>query len=427
MSNEGTLVKVLDSEHFALILRAIELMTSSLNMQEILDRLMDQVIEVINAKRGFILMRESVNDEWQFRSTRHIDQGELHEEDFRVSRGVLDRVAQQGKTILTADALQDERFKDRSSIVIHQMRSILCVPIVIKGEVLGVIYADQQEKSRVFGLKEKVVMEFIARQAAIALENARLYEKLKRIHEESMEQARKELKETQAQLFQTSKMAAVGLLASGIAHEINNPLGAIAMNVSLAKKLFTDDRLHTLLDIVETAIFDCKKIIEKLLCFSRQSSDIFQKVDMIGIVEDTLLLLKHQLEKDMIRVEKFFEDGIFMMGDRSEFSQVIMNILLNAKDALKKVPEDRERIIVIKIFGRDKRVFIEIKDNGTGMEDSVKERIFEPFFTTKNVGEGVGLGLSVSFQIVKKYNGEISVDSSPGNGTAFILSFPRVE
>lgn len=420
-------METLEREHLALLLQASELLGSSLDIQEILDRLMDQVISVIKAKRGFVLMRDEEDGELKFRSARAINQNDLDGENFRISKSVIEKVEGDGSSILTSDAMHDGRFKGQKSIMLHDLKSILCVPLIIQGRILGVIYADHPMETYVFGAREKTLLESIARQAAVALENARLYETLKRVHEESMVKARKELKETQAQLFQSSKMAAVGQLAAGIAHEINNPLGAIALNATSIKKYVQDEKLAKRISIIENATFKCKNIVEKLLRFSHPSSRTPELVNIGELVSSTLLLTEYQLSKQDIRLEKRIPEDLAIYGDMGELSQVLMNILMNAKDALLQRAKEQGRIIVIESFRKEGTVQILISDNGSGMDDAVIERIFEPFFTTKDVGDGVGLGLSISFQIVRKYDGEIRVESSPGEGSRFTLSFPAAE
>lgn len=239
-----------------------------------------------------------------------------------------------------------------------------------------------------------------------------------------MEKARKELAETQAQLFQSSKMAAVGQLAAGVAHEINNPLGAIALNISSVRKAISDERLQKRLDIMENATAKCKDIVQQLLRFSHPAFNAPEKVNVRDLISSTLTLMEFHLRKENIDLQLRVEEPIIIIGNLGELSQVITNILMNARDALKSTPPEHRRIIILKVSGKAEKAVIEISDNGPGIDESVKERIFEPFFTTKGVGEGVGLGLSISFQIIKKYKGEITVMSQPDRGTSFILSFP---
>jgi signal transduction histidine kinase len=410
----------LEREHLALLLEASAILSSTLDIQQILDSLMDQVIEVIKAERGFVLIQEG--DAWKFRSARSIEPEALEKEDFRISRTVVEKAMGEGITVLTNDALQDARFRDQASIALYNLKSILCAPLIIQGRVIGVIYADHLMQTGVFGRREKALLEAIARQAAVALENAILYEKLQHTHEESMAEARAELAHTQAQLFQSSKMAAVGQLAAGIAHEINNPLGALALNISSLRSAAADEGTIRRLDLMERAVAKCKAIVENLLRFSHTAGEDRETFDVNDAVSEALLLVEHQLRKDEIDVRLTLGEGLEIDGIPSEVAQVIINLLTNARDALKSVTR-AQKVIAIETAMRD-GVTIRVSDNGEGMEEPVMERIFEPFFTTKDVGEGVGLGLTVSFQMVKRSGGTIAVRSRPDVGTAFTLTFP---
>jgi len=411
--------------HMALFVQASEILGSSPNIREILDRLMDQVIEVIKARRGFVLMRDEEGSEWQFYSAREIDLGAISGEDFFISRSVVERVAREGKALVTSDARQDSRFSGKTSISLYGLKSIICAPLSSQGRILGVIYADHRIETCVFGEREKTLLESIARQAAIAIEHARLYEELMKVHEESMEKARQELRNTQAQLFQSSKMAALGQLAAGVAHEINNPLGAIELTITSLRRQITDEQQAVRLETAGKALHHCKGIIRKLLSFARPSGEFPQRISLSETVLAALQLMEQQLAEESIRVRRDMDGDLPVMACEGEISQVIMNILLNARHALKQNPREIPREIHLRGYTVDERVSLEIIDNGPGMSREVMERIFEPFFTTRQVGEGVGLGLSISYEIIKKHGGTISVASRPGKGARFIITIPR--
>ncbi|MDQ7826004.1 MAG: ATP-binding protein [Candidatus Eremiobacteraeota bacterium] len=415
-----------DSGHFHLVKQASELLSSSHDITSILDRLMDEVIGVIRAERGFILMRGAVEEKWQFITARGIDSGELESENFRVSKTIVEHVARDGRAIMASDALSDRRFEGRGSITQYGLRSILCVPLIIHGRTLGVIYADHLIETCVFGKKEKELLECIARQAAIAIENARLYEKMKSIYEESLEQARREIKETQAQLFQASKMAAVGQLAAGVAHEINNPLGAIEITVSSLRRQSCTGDLAERLETIEEGVQRCREIVGKLLGFARpEGGEAFELTDINVPLRGALSLIEDMLEKEGITVQKNLGGGLFVKARRGGLSQAFLNVLLNAKDALRELQGDAARQVRVRTWKEGRQVHCEISDNGAGMDEKTAERIFEPFFTTKQVGEGTGLGLAVVFQIVKSNGGKVSVSSREGNGAAFHFEFPE--
>ena len=412
-------------EHLALLLRTSRLLNSLLETQEILDTLMNQAIEVLGAERGFVLLRPETDQEWQFRSGCALDDETMAKDDFQISRGIVDRVAREGIAITTSDAQQDDRFRQQASIGLYNLRSICCVPIVLSGRVLGVLYVDHRLATGAFDRHTQALLEALASQAAVALENALLVERLKQMHEHSLELARQELAETQAQLLQASKMAAVGQLAAGVAHEINNPLGALSLNLSGMRKQLGEHPAAARLNICEGAINRCKTIVQRLLTFSQKKPQVQNLQPLNETLLTTLALAEADLRRCEIRVHNEIGPEMHSRFESSELSQVLLNLLLNARDALLTRPKERALWLRSSRQGSTGRV--EVVDNGSGMSDEVQARLFEPFFTTKPIGQGVGLGLSVCYQLVQQNGGQLVAESRPGQGSRFVITFPIEE
>jgi PAS domain S-box-containing protein len=251
--------------------------------------------------------------------------------------------------------------------------------------------------------------------------------------EEALEHAYEQLKTTQAQLVQSAKMASVGLLAGGVAHEINNPLTGVLNNVQLIRlmagqrKDFNLDDFKTLLAVIEDSAQRCTKITRSLLDFSRASKGIFQKVSLNDITEKVISLIEHELRLENIIIQKDLAPDITLIsGDLQLLQQVVFDIISNAKWAIKKKTEKEGGLITVKseYNTETKQAFLYISDTGIGIPEENLERIFEPFFTTKSVGEGTGLGLSIVYNIIKQHNGTIEVESEVGKGATFKISLP---
>ena len=242
-------------------------------------------------------------------------------------------------------------------------------------------------------------------------------------------------KEYQAQFYQAEKMATLGTLAAGVAHEINNPLAAISgfaegllRRSDQIRKNVGEELAAEISEYTETIINECKRcrdIVQTLLTFSRPISARLGPVDMNRCVNDILFILKHYFKQEEgIRVISDLTESLpTIRGDESQLKQVIINLLTNAFDAI-----DKNGKIVITTYGRDESgVELVIEDNGCGIPLENQDKLFEPFFTTKAVGKGIGIGLSTCYAIVKSHAGEIIVKSTPGKGSAFRIVIPGIE
>ncbi len=232
------------------------------------------------------------------------------------------------------------------------------------------------------------------------------------------------LKGAQAQLIQSEKMAAFGQLGAGIAHEVKNPLAGIQGMIQLtSRSLPADHPLHETFAILEKETKRCRTIIDSLLKFARQENLQPEPIALIGVVADTKAILHHELSLHKIALETAVpEDLPLIHGSANQIQQVLMNLILNAEQAM----ESRgQGVVEVKAARRgDGFIELSVEDDGPGIPRAVQARIFEPFFTTKAPGKGTGLGLAVTFGIMRAHKGTIRVESEEGAGTKFILSFP---
>jgi PAS domain S-box-containing protein len=232
----------------------------------------------------------------------------------------------------------------------------------------------------------------------------------------------------EAQLTQSEKLSSIGLLAAGVAHEVNTPLAVISSYAQmLSKHMRDDERLAPVLEKITQQTFRASEIVNGLLNFSRTSGSEFASVDLNELLRDTLTLLDHQLKTAQIRVETNFDSQLPVIhGNRGKLQQVILNLMLNAKDAMFGTTNATLRVATFHGAGR---VLVRIQDTGSGIEREHLHRIYDPFFTTKTKPQegghkGTGLGLAVSYGIMQEHAGKIHVESEVGVGTAFQLEFP---
>jgi PAS domain S-box-containing protein len=232
--------------------------------------------------------------------------------------------------------------------------------------------------------------------------------------------------ELESQLSQAEKLSSIGLLAAGVAHEVNTPLAVISSYAQmLTKQINGDAKLGPLLEKITRQTFRASEIVNNLLNFSRTSATEFSAIDLNKIITETLTLLEHQLKTSRIKVETELYPGLPLIhGNAGKLQQVFLNLFLNAKDAM----AGKGGTLHISTANGD-CVQVNISDSGAGIAPEHINRIYDPFFTTKNIpregqSRGTGLGLSVTYGIIQEHAGKIRVDSQPGQGTKFQLEFP---
>ncbi len=231
----------------------------------------------------------------------------------------------------------------------------------------------------------------------------------------------------EGQLTQAEKLSSIGLLAAGVAHEVNTPLAVISSYAQMLQKHTRDDpRLQPVLEKITQQTFRASEIVNGLLNFSRTSSTVFTSLDLNAVLRETLTLIDHQLRTARVNVEADLQATLpRIYGSQGKLQQVFLNLLLNAKDAM----ADNGGTLRLTSFATPKNVVLRVTDTGGGIDPEHLHRIYDPFFTTKNAPrqgqhKGTGLGLSVSYGIVQEHNGRIHVDSTLGVGTTFTMEFP---
>jgi signal transduction histidine kinase len=243
--------------------------------------------------------------------------------------------------------------------------------------------------------------------------------------QQKVEERTRELKAAQAALLEAQKLAAIGQLGAGVAHEINNPLAGILGNTQLLMLDRPDgDRDLAVLKKIEVQAKRAKEITANLLRFSqqRQQAD-FKPVDLNRLVKETLTMVETQVKAEGVELAYSLADGLPpVKGDSGHLAQVLLHLVSNARTALLKAPA--KKLTVSTAAGQAGRVLLRVTDTGKGIDEKVLPRIFEPFFTTKDVWSNVGLGLSVSFRVVEEHGGRIDVATEVGKGSTFTVELP---
>ncbi len=323
------------------------------------------------------------------------------------------------------DGIIDWVLREQHPVVVEDMQtveqeevtvcSVVLVPLRVRGKDVGLYALYCGRPKDAFTAGEMELLSVLANQTAIALENARLYS--------ALEASNTQLKDSQQQLIMAEKMAALGRLAGGVAHEVNNPLQIILSRVQLMRMNGeVPERLLAGLDSVEHNVRRITKIIRGLLDMAghRAAESEWRSCDVGHALQQTIDLVRPQLEQAKIElVVNCPGDLPQIVGNIGELEQVFLNLMINAQNAM---TDGGLLQVIAGIEGA--RLFVRFVDTGVGIPDAVLDQIFDPFFTTRSDQGGTGLGLAVSYGIVERHGGTISVESECGKGTSFELRFP---
>ena len=246
---------------------------------------------------------------------------------------------------------------------------------------------------------------------------------------QKLQTSNKELKISQLQLFQSSKLALLGEMAAGVAHEINNPLGIINMAVDMSLTLQEQKKYELIeehLRVIKEQTKRASVIVSHLRDFGRDTGLEEQvDVDLNKVIANSFILFNKDLSNRNIKVnQKLSESLPLVKGNVIELEQVFINLFTNAENALRT---SLEKQLTVRSFHREGFVIVEVEDTGCGIPFALKSKVFDPFFTTKKMGEGTGLGLSVSCKIIQNHKGTIAVESEEGKGAKFIIQLPAVK
>ncbi|MEG4119804.1 AAA family ATPase [Microcoleus sp. N9_B4] len=454
----------------ATLLKASQAISGEIELNKLLITLLEIVIVNSGANKCVLLLKQDID----LKIVALIKEGEspqaLPSIPLESSSDLAISLVNNVKRTLLPLVLEDARISSQLAADIyiqeHQPKSILCSPILNQGQLIGILYLENNLTVGAFTSDRVELLNLLCAQAAISLENARLYEQ-SQTYSQQLERALHDLQQTQLQMIQSEKMSALGNLVAGVAHEINNPVGFIAGNLNEAKDTVQDltehlalyrtqasaaniadhaedidldyiiEDLPKMIDSMQLGCDRIKGISTSLRTFSRADKDYKVPFNIHSGIDSTILILKYRLKANDLRpaieVVKYYGNIPDIECFPGQLNQVFMNILANAIDALEESNTNRSfaeikanpNRITIQTSLVDHQVKIGIADNGQGMNEQVKAKIFDHLFTTKAVGKGTGLGLAIARQIVEeKHGGSLNVNSILGKGTEFIITLP---
>jgi len=341
----------------------------------------------------------------------------LDPEDSIVARSIFEK-----QSFIIPDASKDPRVNPvlKEKFNLH---SLVVIPLFAKEKTLGAIAADFVEPNKNITKEALDSVMVFAQQAGLAIHNAFMYQELKTFSQQMEEKIQKttaDLRKTEAQLIRSEKLAALGQLAAGFAHEIRNPLTSINILIhSMREKPPSGDSYKEDFKVIEEEIHRINEIVDQFLRFAKPAPPLLEKTEVSSIFEETLQLLRPQIEKQLIVVEKEFQPLPIILIDREQMKQAILNLLLNAIQAM---PGGGHLTLKGQNSEDGQWIHLSIQDSGVGIPGEDMNKLFDPFFSTKE--GGIGLGLSIAHRIIDQHHGKIEVESTPGEGTLFTVWLP---
>lgn len=426
------------------------------NSNPVYQRILEHIVAGFDAKSGSLALCSEDGNMLTIRAGIDLPEGVIGSS-INKGEGILGWVAHEGVALLlNNDVSADERFRPKREYKksMHD-NSAICWPLKMEGKVIGALSVNRPQALKTFTEEDVQQGEELLNMVSLALANIQLHIEQKQRFEE-LRQVNQKLEDAQTQLLHAEKMASIGQLAAGVAHEINNPIGYVYSNLSTLEKYVQDvfsmvdayveaedkitdsvarsqirdfresldfsflkEDLPSLMEESKEGITRVKKIVQALKDFSHnEAREEWHMANLHKGINSTLNIVNNEI--------KYKADVVKQYGEipeveclSSQLNQVFMNLMVNAAHAI-----EGRGVITISSGMADEMVWVDVADNGKGITPENLKRIFEPFFTTKPVGKGTGLGLSLSYGIIQKHNGQIEVHSEVGKGTRFRVLLP---
>jgi signal transduction histidine kinase len=414
-----------EQSRLAALYRLSRALGTSLDLNQVLDQVMDAVIGLTKAERGFLILLDKEAHEWRFQAARNLNQETLQHRDMKVSRTVIKTVLLSGRGIVTTDAQTDPRFARQDSVVLFALRSILCAPLLIRGLVIGAIYVDNRAHTGLFTQDDLHLLEAFAAQAAIAIENASLYTRT----DQALARRVSELEAINRSIQMSDE--AKSRFISIVSHELRTPMTSIKGYTDLlayGAAGMLNEKQQGYLDIIQRNIQRMTVLVSDLSDISSiETGKLILECTPIllqAFMEDTLHSLRpHILEKNQTLSIELQAGLPPACADPNRLGQILTNLLDNA---CKYTPAGGSIRVAASQVGDCMR--LEITDNGIGISAEDQTLLFTQFFRSENpivrTQQGWGLGLSVTRRLVELMGGSIGVQSEPGRGSSFWFTIP---
>ena len=397
----------------------------TIKTEDLLELSLSKTMDLFGAIRGSIFILDENGETLMLKAASGMQIREQKEMVKRMGEGIVGQVAKFKKPIFVDDINLDKRFKKYKSNGNYRTPSFICAPLIIKDQLIGVINVSDKQSGHRFKEHDMQLLDFLASQIALNYKRIELYEKFKSIIKEKetlkneLGQSGQEKEYLQKKVTIQEKFATIGKLAGGIAHEFNNPLDGVMRYTNLCIEHIQDDEVvHGYLIEIKQGLKRMANIVKNLLACSRNDFPVNQRVDIRHVLEHIHLSFNQEFAIKKIIFTKNIQPDISGMLDLG-MERILTNLIRNSIDAI-----DKEGEIVVDVKKNNGMLMINVSDTGIGIANDQIDQIFEPFYTTKDIDKGCGLGLTIVSEIVKSYDGKISVQSRLGKGTTFMIVLP---
>jgi signal transduction histidine kinase len=393
------------------------LINSSLDIQTVLNQAMDYVEYLLEAEASSIFEVDPEQGDLFFRLARGEKAQALKGMRLQMGEGVAGTVALTEDPLLVTDTSQDPRFCQRfDGCSGFYTRSILCVPLKSRERLVGVLEVLNKKDPRGFDETDCEILTLVGNLIGTALENARLYGRL----QDRLSATREELKIAQEKLLRSERLAALGKLSQGVAHEVRNPITIIGGFVHrLEKHLPTDDPHQATLEIINAQVHKLEQMVREIEAFTKLGEPVLRVTRLPELIDRVLTAQASQMQKAQVEVHTAFPSMLPPVpADPELLSLALGNLVTNALEAM---PNGGN--LEINLAAEPSRVRLSVKDTGVGIASADLPRVFDPFFSSKP--QGTGMGLTAVHHIIANHLGEIEIESKPGQGTTVHLWLPR--
>lgn len=426
MAEDHTVAGLTQSGIFQKVSGICSLANSILKTEELLDVSLRQMMGLFGANRGSIFIFDLSRNELILKASSGLRLSETNQLAKKLGQGIVGLVAKEKKPIIVDNIESDSRFENFKARKAYSSGAFICVPMILKDELIGVINVSDKITGNTFMDEELQLLDFLGSQLALNYQRIMLYAKFTDVMKESqalrdqLGESGREKEYLKRQVDIQDRLATIGKLAGGIAHEFNNPLDGVMRYTNLCLQYVPqEDVAYGYLMEIQQGLRRMANIVKNLLACSRNEFIATSRINIGAMIQRSLGVLKGEFESRGIELNLEIEKELPPIVDLG-IERVFGNLVRNALDAIEK-----NGVMTISVQMDSQDLVLKVRDSGRGISAEMMDQIFEPFFTTKDIDKGCGLGLTIVGEVVKAYDGHIDVESRLNEGTEFTVRLPK--